>query len=279
MQSSLRTVAHSTRQNLIGNAIKFTPEKGTIAIESRNAPPPPDESQHRGFIVVTVSDTGIGIESTTLPKIFTAFEQGDASVTREFGGLGLGLAIAHSLARMHDGSLTATSAGRGHGATFTLALPVALAAREFESPLSPKNSKRPRELEANKAPHRILLVDDNEPTLMVMSRMLSRLQYDVVAAKSVTGAVAILSDPAAKFDLLLTDLGLPDGSGYDILRHAQALGHTTRGLKALALSGYGTPEDIARSKQAGFDEHLTKPITSQALREALQRALGTMSHC
>lgn len=261
-------------QNLLGNAVKFTPENGTISIESRNAPPPAEQPHHPGFFTVTVTDSGIGIDSAVLPKIFTAFEQGDESVTREFGGLGLGLAIAHALALMHDGSLAAWSAGRGRGAAFTLTLPLAQQPQPApeDGAQSPKGAKRPRDTEVRKRPQRILLVDDNEPTLMVMTRMLGRLGYEIVTAKSVTGARAILSESGAEFDLLLTDLGLPDGSGYDILKYAQVTGHTARGLRALALSGFGTADDVARSLQAGFHQHLIKPISTQALRDALQRA-------
>lgn len=226
----------------------------------------------------------MGIDADALPHIFDAFEQGNDDVTRRFGGLGLGLTIARALARLHDGALEASSQGKDSGATFSLTLPLVTSAAPLDLPTQPAtlDLKRPRSQSTEllpdgeaPSPMRILLVEDNEPTLLVMCKMLQRLRYSVTTASSVEAAQRVLANGSAgSFHLLVSDLGLPDGSGLDVLRFARSH-HLWRDLKAIALSGFASQEDAARSLAAGFAEHLTKPISTKELAQALTRVLDS----
>ena len=244
--------------NLIKNAVKFTPEGGFIAIRTR------DEGDR---LVVEVADTGVGIEGKALARIFDAFDQGDGSITQRFGGLGLGLAIGRSLAEAHGGRLTASSPGLNQGATFRLDLPT-VDAPSIQTEAAPSVAP-PGDQEARPVgPLRILLVEDNLDTLRVMARLLLGRGHVVVRADSVASALAAAED--GEFDLLVSDLGLPDGSGLDLIRGIRALrlGQTMPGI---ALSGYGLDDDIRRSQEAGFLEHLVKPVDFTALEAAIRR--------
>jgi PAS domain S-box-containing protein len=241
--------------NLIKNAVKFTPPGGFIAIRSRN---------DSGKLVVEVSDTGVGIEPAVLSSIFDAFEQGDNTVTQRFGGLGLGLAIGRSLAEAHCGKLRASSPGIGQGATFTLELPT------VESPTRPLEDASPNTgtSEARFAgPLRILLVEDNLDTLRVMDRLLTKKGHAVISADSVQAALRLAQ--GHEFDLLISDLGLADGSGLDLIRKLAESRPSL--IPGIALSGYGMDEDLRRSRDAGFLEHLIKPVDFPSLEAAIRR--------
>jgi signal transduction histidine kinase/ActR/RegA family two-component response regulator len=244
--------------NLIKNAVKFTPKGGTLAIRSRNEPDP--AAPPGGLrLVVEVADTGIGIEPEALPRIFNAFEQGGAAITRQFGGLGLGLAISHSVVERHQGRLTASSAGRDRGATFTLeiaAMPEPAAARAG----TPSPAPAPRRA------LRILLVEDHVDTLKIMARLLGRLGHAVTTADRVGAALEAAA--GADFDLIVSDLGLPDGTGLDLIRHLRA----SRPIPGIALSGFGMEEDVRKSHEAGFTAHLTKPVDFGKLTDAIQQS-------
>ncbi len=231
--------------NLIKNAVKFTPEGGQIEIRSYN------EGER---LKIAVSDNGIGIEPDALPRVFNAFEQGE----RRFGGLGLGLSIAKALVDMHKGTLTATSAGRNQGATFTLDL-----ATVDECPVQVPLPQIPT-LKTGR-PRRVLLVEDHEDTLQILSRLLRKWGYCVTTAGNVRSALQQAEE--GEFDILISDLGLPDGSGLDVVRRIKGR------MPAIALSGYGTDEDIRTSLEAGFSEHLTKPVSFRALRAVLEQWL------
>ena len=253
--------------NLINNAAKFTPKGGTITVRSRNA----DNRDERSPLIVEVSDTGIGIDSDVLPRIFDAFEQGDSSVTRKFGGLGLGLAISSRLIAMHGGQLRAASAGRGRGATFTVELTtthpesIGATARSPE-PVATELKATIPVLTSNGGTVRILMVDDHEDTSRAMSRLLGGMGYEVRTAGTVQAALdAADHEP---FDLLISDIGLPDGSGLELMR---VLMTRNAGVKGIALSGFGMEEDVRRSHEAGFREHLTKPINLQKLQQAIEK--------
>jgi len=243
--------------NLIKNAVKFTPAGGLIRVLTRDTP---------SNLLVQVSDTGIGIEPDSLGRIFDAFEQGEASVTRRFGGLGLGLAISRALVNAHHGILSADSPGRNLGTIFTVQVPTMQDA--------PTPSPRPGPSHSTAAPvHlRILLVDDHEDTARAMKRLLERLGYHVQTANSFNSA--LLTSTASPFDLLISDIGLPDGSGHDLMR--QLLQRHGRTIKGVALSGFGMEEDIQKSKAAGFAEHLTKPVNFSQLEKVI-RDLATAS--
>ena len=215
--------------NLLKNAVKFTPEGGTIAITTEDGP--------GDRLRIRVADSGIGIAPEVLPRLFDAFEQGGVETTRRFGGLGLGLAISKAIVDAHGGTLTATSPGRDKGATFSVELPNAEFPEDSscELPKVGTNGQR-RAL-------RILLAEDHADTARVMGRLLTRLGHRVAVAKSVAAAVDLAT--AGEFDLLVSDLGLPDGSGLDLMRRL-------RPMKGIALTGYGMEDDVEKTREAGF---------------------------
>ncbi len=236
--------------NLINNAVKFTPQGGEIAIRTFN--------DTAGSFHFEITDTGIGIEQQLLGTLFQPFEQADSSVSRQFGGLGLGLAISKRLIDLHQGKIEAESRGRTFGATFKISLdtlPEGSAATGSGDRLRNKAAK----------PLRILLVDDHRDTRRTLSRLLTHFGNDVVTAENVRDAKAIIG--SNHIDLLLCDIGLPDGSGYEVATQARAIGK----IKAVALTGFGTEDDVRRSKEAGFDFHLVKPINFQELQNVLDQ--------
>ncbi|SIO47168.1 PAS domain S-box-containing protein [Singulisphaera sp. GP187] len=242
--------------NLIKNAVKFTRKGGMVVINSYDVDGPAGPR-----LVVEVRDTGVGIAPEALPKIFNAFEQGDNEVTRQFGGLGLGLAISRNLTEAHGGTLTASSGGRGQGATFVLRLPVATVPVPYATIPAPRieTSRPPASLH-------ILLVEDNADTLRVMSRLLRRRGYQVTSASCFTLALEAV-ERDEPFNLVVSDIGLPDGSGLELMRRIRA----QRDVKGIAVSGYGMEDDVRKSRDAGFCLHLTKPVDFPALEQAIQQ--------
>ena len=243
--------------NLLNNAVKFTPDGGRITVRTW------DEPGDR--LAVEVADDGIGIEPDVLPRIFDAFEQGADDVTHRFGGLGLGLAICRALVQAMGGRITAASDGPGKGAAFRVVLPALAVPRpgEADVPQAPPQPASPQPA-AGGRPLRILLVEDHVDTSAAMSRLLSRIGHHVRTAGTLRAAVdAARSGPV---DLVISDLGLPDGSGHDLMRLLRELG-TVRGI---ALSGYGTDEDVRKSRDAGFDTHLTKPTDFKRLLDTIE---------
>src|SRR6516165_3016104 len=245
--------------NLIKNSVKFTPEKGRISIETLN--PAPDK------IAVRVSDTGIGIEPDVIDKIFNAFEQGESDITRRFGGLGLGLTISKTLIDAHGGHIRVQSSGKNQGAMFTVEL------NTVERPIERdgQGEERPvdRRSDAAVASHgRVLLVDDHHDTCLGMKRLLERRGYQITVAHSAEQAVEKVR--TQEFDLLISDIGLPDRSGYDLMRE---VGLNKR-LPGIALSGFGTEQDVDQAREAGFAEHLTKPINFERLEKTIESLLS-----
>ena len=254
--SNHNIMADSTRVqqvfwNLLKNAIKFTPEKGRIAVRSYDAAP--------GTVAFEISDTGPGMDPEVMPRLFTAFEQG-----RHTGeGLGLGLAICKAILDLHGATISAANQHGRAGAVFTI---------EFHTISGPV---APREPPAEKPPMtvpprqlRILIVEDHDSTAAVMSKLLQRDGHQVTTAATVRDAMALLSDQ--QFDLLLSDLGLPDGNGFQVMRELSRVSNA----KGIAVSGYGMDEDVARSSAAGFSAHLTKPVNVQELQETIQLVTG-----
>lgn len=239
--------------NLVKNAVKFTPEGGRITVRTRNPEP--------GKVEVSVIDPGIGIEPNDLPRLFNAFEQGSSTVPRTFGGLGLGLAICKALVDQHGGGLTGLSAGRGKGATFTVTL-TTVAPPQASAP----TATVPGPAAAPSLSLRLLLVEDNEPTLEVMTTLLELAGHDVKPAPDVRTARGLAESHS--FDLVVSDLGLPDGNGFDLMSELR----DRYGLKGIAVSGFGMEEDLRRSKESGFLEHLVKPVDVDKLKAALARA-------
>jgi signal transduction histidine kinase/CheY-like chemotaxis protein len=247
--------------NLIKNSVKFTPEKGRIVIETLN--PTPDTLEIR------TTDTGIGIEADKMDRIFNAFEQGQSSITRRFGGLGLGLAISKAMVGAHGGTIKAESHGKNRGATFIVTLTTVAApamAPGIAKPKEPKaaDSTRPP---VKRAGPRVLVVDDHIDTCTGMKMMLERRGYRVTVAHTADQAMEKVRH--AEFDLVISDIGLPDRSGYELMQELS----TTRSLRGIALSGFGMENDVTRARAAGFSEHLTKPINFDRLEEAIQALL------
>ena len=232
-----------------------------------------------GFLRVEVIDEGIGIEPQHLSRIFNAFEQGETSITQRFGGLGLGLAISKAMVQAHGGRLSVASAGLGKGATFTTDLAVCAApdasgggqtapAKPGAEPRAAQPAAKVGAVQGNGAGHRVLLVDDHHDTCLGMRRLLDRRGYRVSIAHSVAEALAQARENA--FDLLISDLGLPDGTGFDLMEELRRQG----GPPGIALSGYGMEGDVAKSREAGFSEHLIKPVSIDRLEAAMRQLLG-----
>jgi CheY-like chemotaxis protein len=244
--------------NLIKNAVKFTPSGGLITIRTRNED---DGHMRESRLVVELSDTGIGIEPEVLPTIFDPFQQGETTITRKYGGLGLGLAICRGIVEAHGGSLVVESPGKDMGATFRLMLK-ALPRSAIEGEFTPDEGVRKPEAPPPSS-LRILVVEDEPATRRLMARLLGGLGHTVMTAGTIATALE-----ADEFDLIVSDIGLPDGSGLDLMQQVVA----RRGpIPAIALTGYGMEEDIRRSQEAGFTAHLTKPIDFAKLEAMIRQ--------
>jgi CheY-like chemotaxis protein len=245
---------HQVFWNILKNAIKFTPAGGEIIVRTTNA--------GIGTIRLEFTDTGIGIESQFLGLVFDAFVQADAVPSSSSNGLGLGMSISKTIVEQHGGTINVASAGAGRGATFTVDLATVAADSAGDGSRQPVRSD-------SRHTYRLLLVEDNQATLEVLGRILRKQGHDVVTASTVEAA----RDFAANqdFDLVISDIGLPDGNGIDLMNEL------TRdyGLRGIALSGYGMDEDLARTKNAGFIAHLVKPIDLDRLNRVLEQAAPT----
>lgn len=210
---------------------------------------------------------GKGIESEALERIFDAFDQGTAAVTRRYGGLGLGLAICKGLVGMHEGTICALSDGPGKGSTFVVELPAPSRSAELTEP-QPNAMPPGRPAPIARTGCRILLVEDHESTAVMTARLLRTFGHAVTTANCVTCALKAFEH--GTFDLVISDLGLPDGTGQELIRQLLA----KRPVRGIALSGYGMEADIQQSVDAGFLEHLVKPINARQLEDAIMRVLG-----
>jgi PAS domain S-box-containing protein len=236
--------------NLVKNAAKFSPAGGHLAIRSTN--------DTAGRLTLSVADQGIGIEPELLPRIFNAFEQGGSDVTRRYGGLGLGLAISKAFIEAQGGVIAATSQGQGCGATFTIELPLAgEAVRPTPVAVAPEPAPGCR----------ILLVEDHEDTALLLAELLKMHGYTVKTAGTVASALRLAD--TGTFDLVVSDLGLPDGTGLDLMRQLSV----RHGVPGVALSGYGFDTDVRAARAAGFREHITKPVSPAVLLRVLARML------
>jgi signal transduction histidine kinase/HAMP domain-containing protein/ActR/RegA family two-component response regulator len=238
--------------NLINNAVKFTSDDGQISISTSN-----DTFRQ---LRVEIADTGVGIEPEALPKIFDAFEQGGST---QLGGLGLGLAISKALVETHKGTITAESAGRNKGARFTLIFPtcekVDVQAAPAASPQLPLRQTM-----------RILLVEDHEDTKRSLTNLLRRRGYHVQSAGDLQSALELSAKE--EFDVLISDLGLPDGSGIDLMRALIS----RRPVFGIALTGFGMEDDIRKSYEVGFKHHLVKPIDLNKLDSFIQESAAAL---
>ncbi len=239
--------------NLLKNAIKFTGKNGRITISSSNSSPQ--------SLTIVVTDTGIGIEPEIMERIFNRFEQGDYSFQRRFGGLGLGLTISKSLAEAHGGTLVAESDGRGRGARFSFRIKT-VPARARTGHLPTAYSK------PSSRPLRILLVDDHPDTGAALERLLTRRGHTVATTQDMHSALEVAERD--HFDLLISDVGLPDGSGLELMTRL----HAKSGIRGIAISGFGMNGDVENSIKAGFSEHLVKPVNLEKLEAAIEHAMS-----
>jgi signal transduction histidine kinase/ActR/RegA family two-component response regulator len=252
--------------NLLRNAVKFTPRGGRISIRTLDGA----DTRTATWLRIEVTDSGIGIDPARLEQIFQPFDQGGLAGDHRFGGVGLGLAIARSVVDLHGGRISAHSDGPNRGATFVVELPGASEPGPalIDNPAQPTAARR----DSNSGlpgvrpvviPLRLLVVEDHESTLQTLARLLRSDGHQVATASGAGAALAIAA--VEKFDLVISDLGLPDGTGCEMMETLR----DSHGLRGIALSGYGTEEDIVRSRNAGFATHLVKPVSVATLRRVI----------
>ncbi len=242
--------------NLISNAIKFSNKDATVWVTA---------SKQDEFFQITVRDVGIGIPTEFLPKIFDRFSQGDATTTRRQGGLGIGLAIAKQLVELQEGTIEVYSLGEGKGATFSIRIPlwkdVGLAGTS--------DSQLLRTLDLSGK--RILIVEDDADTRKMICRILADAGAEVIEAADANSAEAAVSEAGA--DVVLSDIGMPDRDGYQLLRSLRAGGYDERRLPAIALTAFTQRGDRDRAFAAGFQDYLTKPVEGQVLVSRIAKLL------
>jgi two-component system CheB/CheR fusion protein len=239
--------------NLVSNAVKFTPQGGSVTIRL---------AHEDGFACVEVRDTGRGIEPAFLPHVFDMFSQAEGAHRRHSGGLGIGLALVKQLAEMHGGHVQAESAGAGKGARFRVWLPADSATVQAE----PRESQGDVSLLKGM---RILLVDDAVESLQAFQSLLEMEGAQVWPQTN--GAAALEVAAHQQFDLILSDIGMPGMDGYELIAALRKL-PATASVPALALTGFGRPQDATRAIRAGYDAHLGKPVSLQALLDKIARA-------
>jgi CheY-like chemotaxis protein len=238
--------------NVLTNAIKFTPIGGEICIRTL--------MPREGTIVIEVQDGGMGITAEALPRIFGAFEQGSSRLNWHFGGLGIGLTICKAIVDLHGGNISAACTGAGEGACIRVELPVTIAIEDAIAS-SPGKEGEPSD------PLRILVVEDHVDTLRVLRRLLESVGYLVATAQTAAAAMSYVA--ANDFDMLLSDIGLPDRNGWELVRQIKKL----QNVPAIAISGFNSMNDIRKSRQAGFYGHLAKPLDFQLLQSTIHAAV------
>jgi PAS domain S-box-containing protein len=256
--------------NVLKNAVKFTPHDGSVSVETRY-------EEATGCCHVKIQDTGIGMTREEVGRVFDAFTQGShaqGTGSHRFGGLGLGLAISRMLVQLHAGQIHASSEGKDQGSTFVISFPKAepaAVAQSLARPAVAETDSR-NSFGASRPRHRILVVEDHAATRVSLTRLLARRGYAIVCAATVAEALERAAEQV--FDLVVSDIGLPDGNGYALM----ALLREKYALTGIALSGYGMEQDIVRGREAGFTAHLIKPVSVQALDRALQVWESTRQH-
>lgn len=218
--------------NVIRNAVQYTPPAGHVSVRTID---------EKDSLIVQVTDDGAGIDAAFLPRIFDAFEQ---EMRGRRGGLGLGLAISRTVLDLHGGTITAESPGLKQGSRFIVTIPLA------ESETVPTDTGQ----QSIERAIRVLLVEDHPATVQVLCRLLTKLGHQVTTAMNLQAAMQTVAEQ--EFDLLISDIGLPDGSGLDLMKYVRQ----SRPMPGIALSGFGMDEDVAHSREAGFQAHLTKPV-------------------
>jgi PAS domain S-box-containing protein len=254
--------------NLLSNAIKFTPREGKVQVVLQRA---------NSHIEISVADTGAGIRPEFLPEVFDRFRQADASITRKHGGLGLGLSIVKHLVELHGGAVRVASAGEGRGTTFAVELPLAVVQRRDapEPRLHPaaRREAAPDYRLANLAGVRVLIVDDELDARDLLRRVLADCGAEVLAAASAREALELVR--LQRPQLLVSDIGMPEVDGYELLRQVRALGAAQGGrIPAIALTAFARSEDRTRALRAGFLVHVAKPVEPAELVATVASVAG-----
>lgn len=245
--------------NLLSNAVKFTPAGGLISVAVSSQDP---------MVELKVSDSGRGIRKDFLPFVFETFTQADPTVTREHGGLGLGLAIARHLVELHKGTIKADSAGEGKGSTFTVQLPIVnLSGAALELTHEVKRSKK--EVSNLLRDLNILVVEDQADTLQLLATLLEQHGAQVTRAYSAKEALDVLT--SARPDILVSDIAMPDEDGYALMRRIRALGID---IPAVALTAYASAEDKVIALTAGYHKHVAKPVNPEDLVATIAALAG-----
>ncbi len=241
--------------NLLSNAIKFTPHGGHVQVTLGSA-----ESN----VEITVTDDGAGIRSEVLPHVFDRFHQADWSITRRFGGLGLGLAIVKHLVELHGGTARAESAGEGRGATFTIVLPSSTGSKFEENAQPATMGSKDADEAVSLGTLRVLVVDDEADTRELLMRLLQNHGAVVVAASAAAEALSLVQ--RERPDIVISDIGLPEVDGYDLMQQIRQLDVSAGGgIPAIALTAYARSEDRTRALRAGYQAHLAKPVEPNEL--------------
>ena len=239
--------------NLLSNAIKFTPRGGRVRVRAW---------RERGEARVEVSDTGVGIAPEFLPHVFDRFRQADGSTTRQYGGLGLGLAIVRALAELHGGWVVAESEGEGRGSRFIFGMPCAVAAEEAAAPAGEAEPEPSEEVVP------VLLVDDSTETLELLETLFTHRGYEVFGAGSAAEAVRAASEHRP--GLIISDISMPGTDGYALLAELRRM-PGLEAVPAIALTGHAMDEDRARALAAGFAVHIPKPVDPDELLRIVRR--------
>jgi PAS domain S-box-containing protein len=245
--------------NLVNNAIKFTPKGGQVDVTLRRAD---------SHVELTVSDTGIGIDGSFLPHVFERFRQAEAGSTRNYGGLGIGLSIVRQLVELHGGSVEGHSDGRGKGARFTVCLPIR--ALHDAAAASDRNGDHDPSMPIKGI--RILVVDDEADARNLIRRLLEAHEASVTTVSSAREAMEALERRV--FDVLLSDIGMPELDGYELIRQIRTKPSEKRNIPAGALTAFARSEDRTRALMAGYQIHLGKPIEPQELVAAVAALAG-----
>ena len=254
--------------NLLSNAIKFTPKGGKVQVVLRRVD---------SHVEISVADTGVGIRPEFLPHLFERFRQGDASTTRKYGGLGLGLSIVKSLVELHGGSVTAHSPGEGQGTTVTVSLPLSVVHRQGlldrRPPPEAPAAAPPAVTAAELAGLVVLVVDDAADARALIKRVLEDCGAEVVTAGTAAEALALVEQ--RRPHVLVSDIGMPEADGFELLRRVRALGPGRGGrVPAIALTAFARSEDRTRALRAGFLVHVSKPVDPPELVATVASVAG-----
>jgi hypothetical protein len=252
--------------NLVNNASKFTPKGGHIEVKMERV-----DSQ----VEISVSDTGEGIAPELLPHIFERFQQGTDSTKRKTGGLGLGLAIVKHLVEMHGGTVSAANNAEGKGTKFTVRLPTEVSQDDLLHSSVPQTDVRSGEI-ARLEGVRVLIVDDDPDTCAVLARILTQAGAIARTAPNVETALDELDQ--FKPQVLVSDIGMPDRDGYDLIREVRARGHSYQSLPAIALTALAGPQDRRRALRAGYQVHVAKPADASELSATIAALIGRTDH-